>query len=269
MGSRSRTTPSYAFASHPYLSDLAALAARLRPDGTIDFVGQLANYRRSGVRRFLGYARIGTNLQLLEQGKVAKIGVVAAAFDPRGAVLTAGPWLAEAEPPPWQIERYREMRRLDRSFGDRKGKRLVHIDPPPGLTDTRITELTGLAMQGDRLIVAGYSRPRGKPNDGQSLALVRLIARQDGSGPRLSVRGLPRRRCLTGVTELVVLARDESRVTTRAWIDRHRLATGTRHRFRVELDANELKPGRHRLRLRSIDAAGNLGARSTTLRVCG
>jgi len=58
-------------------------------------------------------------------------------------------------------------------------------------------------------------------------------------------------------------------VTTRVWIDRHRLATETRHRFRVTLDASELKPGRHRLRVRSVDAAGNLGARSTTVRVCG
>ena len=262
--------PSPAFASHSYRSWVRGIAASLRPDGTIAFVGEMITSPGKRVaRRWIARALIGPELQLLERGKVATTGFVAATFDRRGAVLTAGPWLAEAEMPPWQIARYRDIRRHDLSFGDRHGNRLVNIDPPSGSSYTGTADLTGLAMQGAKLIVAGYSHPSRQPNDGQSLTLIRLNARQDESGPRLDVSGLPHRRCQAGTTELVVHARDESRTTTRAWIDRRRLARSTRHRFRTELDATKLKPGRHRLRIRSHDAAGNLGARSWTVRVCG
>ena len=68
---------------------------------------------------------------------------------------------------------------------------------------------------------------------------------------------------------MLVVARDESRTTTRVAIDRHRLATSTRHRFAVELDTTDLNPGRHTLRIHSVDAAGNRSALCRTLRVCG
>src|SRR3954467_111380 len=113
-----------------------------------------------------------------------------------------------------------------------------------------------MTVAGDKLIVAGFTHVRNDPREGRSLTVTRLNARQDGAGPRLAVKGLPHHRCVNGTADLVVLTRDESRVTTHARIDRRRLATNTRHRFHIELDTSDLKPGHHRLRVRSTDAAG-------------
>jgi len=124
-------------------------------------------------------------------------------------------------------------------------------------------------MQGDRLIVAGFTHPRDHRFQGTSLTLLGLHARQDGSGPRLYLKRLPRHGCVSGTATMLVLARDESRTTTRVSIDRHRLATSTRHRFAVELDTTPLNPGRHTLRIHSADAAGNRSALGRILRVCG
>jgi hypothetical protein len=197
----------------------------------------------------------------LDQGHIAVNDVKAATFDSRGSVLTAGTWLYPYDAPPFRIERYRDMRRLDRSFGNRRGARNVFFERPG--------ELTGLAMQDDRLIVAGHTHPRQHASQGTSLTLVGLHARQDGSGPRLYLKLLPRHGCLSGTATMLVLARDESRTTTRVSIDRHRLATSTEHRFGIELNATHLRPGRHTLRIHSVDAAGNLTVRSWRVRVCG
>jgi uncharacterized delta-60 repeat protein len=248
-------------AYHRYRSSLTGVGAQVRADGTIDFVGQLVNSIAQPDRRFLAHARIGQDLELLEQDKVRKDDLLAATFDSRGAVLTAGTWLYPYDAPPFRIERYREMRRLDRSFGGRRGARNVFFERPG--------ELTGLAMQDDRLIVAGYTHPRQHASQGTSLTLVGLHARQDGSGPRLYLKLLPRHGCLSGTATMLVLARDESRTTTRVSIDRHRLATSTEHRFGIELNATHLRPGRHTLRIHSVDAAGNRSAISRILRVCG
>jgi uncharacterized delta-60 repeat protein len=255
--------PSPTFASHPYRTSFTGVAANLRPDAAIDVVGDMNNLSATPRRTFLARARVGPDLQLLERGKVRMQGVQAAAFDSRGAALTAGTWLSPYDPPPYRVERYRGMRRLDRSFGDRTGKRYVYFKRPAALL--------GMAMQGDKLIVAGTTYDErgtfsGKP---RLLSLVRLHARQDGSGPILTVRGLPRRGCVSASAELRIVARDESRVTVHVSVDHHRLTKTTRHRFSVSLDTADLEPGPHKLSVRAVDAAGNLGATRRTFHVCG
>ena len=244
------------WASHRYRSSLSGVAAQLRADGTIDFVGRLIKFEPE--RRFLARVRIGPDLTVLEQHRVPKEPLSAAAFDTRGAVLTAGPFLFPTDTPPFKIERYRPTLRLDRSFGHR-GRTAFHDDP---------ASVVGIATQGDRLIVAAYRHPPDDTSRGTSLMLFGLHARQDGSGPRIHVKRLPRHGCVSGTPTMLVLARDESRTTTRVSIDRHRLATSKRHRFGVELDTAAMNPGRHTLRIRSVDAAGNRRAISRTLRVC-
>jgi uncharacterized delta-60 repeat protein len=255
--------PSPTFVSHHYRTSFTGVAAAGRPDGAIAVVGEMVNYSRSRNTKFLARARIGPDLQLVGRGKVAtRGGVLAAAFDARGAALTAGTWLTPYDPPPYRIERYRGMRRLDRSFGARDGKRYVYFERP--------ASLLGMAMQGDELIVAGYTFEKEKYGLGpRLLSLVRLHARQDGSGPIITVRGLPRRGCVERGAELRVIARDESRVTVRVLVDRHGLTRTRRHRFGVSLGGAQLDPGVHKLRVRAVDAAGNLGATSRTIRVCG
>jgi uncharacterized delta-60 repeat protein len=134
-----------------YQRSYTAIAAAVRPDGTIDVVGELVNFMRS-TRRFLAHTRIGEDLQILGQSKVPNSDLTAATFDARGAMLAARSWLYPYDPPPFRIERYRDMRQPDRSFGNRSGARDVFFARPGALT--------GLAMQGDKLIVAGYTYPR-------------------------------------------------------------------------------------------------------------
>ena len=60
--------------------------------------------------------------------------------------------------PPLELQRFRGRRLYrDRSFGDRTGTAFVQIKDP--------AELIGLDMQGDRLIVAGYTRSELSPDD--------------------------------------------------------------------------------------------------------
>jgi uncharacterized delta-60 repeat protein len=257
--------PSPTLVSHQYRTSLVAVAAAVGADGAIDVIGDMNNYARTPHYPFLASARVGSDLQLLERGKVrTRGGVMAATFDARGAALTAGTWLSPYDPPPYRVERYRGMRRLDRSFGDREGKRYVYFRRP--------AQLLGMAMQGDKLIVAGYTyeseRGAYAPSP-RRLSLVRLYARQDGAGPRVKIRGLPRHRCLSGTQTLRVRIRDESRTRTRVRVGRHRLMSTTRKRFSVPLETTRMDAGRHRLTVRAVDAAGNAAAATRTIRVCG
>jgi hypothetical protein len=225
-------------------------------DGSVLFVGGL--YQSHGLGS-LAWVRIGPNLELLERRKAPIEGVEAATFDSRGALLTAGPWLAGFDGPPFKVQRYRGARlRLDRSFGDREGKRYFHLRRP--------AKLLGVAMQDDKLIVAGYRWS--DPSGDQPLILIRLYARQDTAAPKIAVIGLPRRHCVRGSSSPLVRAHDESRVRTHARLDGHRLTTSNRHRFRIHLDTNQLASGRHVLTLRATDAAGNDSRARHTIRVC-
>jgi uncharacterized delta-60 repeat protein len=251
----------YQTAYRRYRSSLTGTAARLRPDGTIDFVGKLVG-TQAVQPRFLFHARIGRDLEVLEQHRARVYDLLEAAFDARGAVLSAGRVLHSSEAPPFRIARYRDMHRLDRSFGSRQGARNVFFERPGALTD--------LSMQDDRLIVAGYTHPRDHRFQGTSLTLVGLHARQDGAGPRVAVRVLGRRHgCLRGTGSIRVRIRDESRTRTRVRVDGRRLESTTRKRFKVPLETADMKPGRHDLAVRATDAAGNLGAVGRTFFVCG
>jgi len=160
---------------------------------------------------------------------------------------------------PFSLQRYRGRRfHPDRSFGDRSGKASIQVK------DT--TTPLGLAMQGDRKLIAVYTDPL--PSGDQRLTLIRLHARQDVSGPRLTIPGLPRD-CLPDGTPVLIRIRDESRTTTRIRIDgRPRQAT-RRKRLDLRLHPERLAAGEHRLDVRARDAAGNFGGRGVRFRVCG
>ena len=120
-------------------------------------------------------------------------------------------------------------------------------------------------MQGDKKLIAVYTDSL--PSGAQRLTLIRVQARQDGSGPRLTTRGLPRR-CLADATPVSIRIRDESRTRTRVLIDGRPRRTTHRKRLQLMLHPERLAAGRHRLDIHSRDAAGNLGRRGAKFRVC-
>jgi uncharacterized delta-60 repeat protein len=245
-----------AYATYWYSRPLTGLGAEVQGDGSILVAGQLAGSLSQ--REFVAWARLGPRLELLEKGRTRSAAAQAGTFDSRGALLTAG-HPANFGAPPLELQRFRGRRlHRDRSFGDRTGTAFVQIKDP--------AELIGLDMQGDRLVVAGYTRS--ELWGGQPLTLFRLNARQDGAGPIITIRGLPPHRCLSTRTPARIRARDESRVLTKARIDRRPLARSHRHRTRVVVDPTELEPGRHVLTVTATDAAGNLGRRGAPFRVC-
>jgi len=245
-----------AYATYWYSRPLTGLGAEVRGDGSILVTGGLAGSLHQ--REFVAWARIGPGLELLAKGRTDSAAAQAATFDSRGALLTAG-HPANFGAPPLELQRFRGRRLYrDRSFGDRTGTAFLQIKDP--------AELIGLDMQGDKLVVAGYTSSELWGD--QPLTLFRLNARQDGAGPIITIRGLPPRGCLSGPTPARIRARDESRVLTRVRIDRRPVARSHRHRTRVVVDPTELKPGQHVLTVTVTDAAGNLGRRGATFRVC-
>jgi hypothetical protein len=247
--------PADVYGSYRYSHAVTGAGGEVQSDGSIVIAGHLVD---SQARSFLGWVRIDSSLSLLDRGKVPSAAVQATAFDARGALLTAG-HRSSLGAPPLELQRFRGRRLYrDRSFGDRTGTAFVQIKDPP--------ELIGLDMQGDRLIVAGYTRAGLSPDE--PLTLFRLNARQDGSGPIITIRGLPPHRCLSTPTPARIRARDESRVLTKVRIDRRPVARSHRHRMRVVVDPTELRPGRHVLTVTATDAAGNLGRRGAPFRVC-
>jgi uncharacterized delta-60 repeat protein len=248
--------PADVYGSYRYERSVSGAGAEVQADGSVVIAGQL---QASQYRAFLAWVRIGPGLELLDRGKVrSSQGVQAATFDSRGALLTAGQ-LAGYAHGPIGIQRYRGRRfSADRSFGGRTGKAFVKVKDP--------AEPIGISMQGDRLLVAGYTRS--EPPGDQPLTLFRLHANQDGSGPIGSVRGLPRRRCGRGLVHALIRIRDESRIHVRVRLDRRVIARSRRERLRIPIDLAQLESGPHKLVVTAVDAAGNLGRFGTAFRVC-
>ena len=89
---------------------------------------------------------------------------------------------------------------------------------------------------------------------------------RDNLRPRILVRGLPRR-CARRSFRLRVRIIDQSRLRgARVAYKTRRLARTTRKRFRVRVPARRARAGRHRIRLRATDAAGNRARRVVTFR---
>jgi hypothetical protein len=91
----------------------------------------------------------------------------------------------------------------------------------------------------------------------------------DSLRPRLRIAGLPRRRCTRGGFRVRVRVLDQSPIR-RARVAMHsrRLKSTTRKRFRVKIKTQRMKAGRHRVRFRARDAAGNSTRRVLSFRRC-
>jgi hypothetical protein len=88
---------------------------------------------------------------------------------------------------------------------------------------------------------------------------------RDSLRPRILVRGLPRR-CARRSFRLRVRIIDQSRLRGVRVAYKTRLARTTRKRFRVSVPARRAGVGRHRIRIRATDAAGNRARRVVTFR---
>lgn len=236
---------------YPFARSLSVRAAELQHDGSIVVIAELTGGR-------LAWVRLGPDLQLLERRVLRSEGVAVAAFDARGAVLTAGKSAGNSASP-FGIQRFRDPPNgPDRSFG-RNGASFVGVGDPGGLIGAMVTD--------DKLLLAGAT---GTAADwDHRLTLIRLHANQDTSGPIVSVRGLPRRGCVGGVIRPLVRTRDVSSVRVHVTLDRRLIARTRRPRIRVPIDTAALAAGPHKLVVSARDAAGNLGRHGATFRVCG
>jgi hypothetical protein len=92
---------------------------------------------------------------------------------------------------------------------------------------------------------------------------------RDNLRPRIRVAGLPRRRCTTGGFRVRVRVVDQSRLRgARVAMGSRRLKRTTRKRFRVKIKTQRMRAGRHRVRFRATDAAGNRARRVISFRRC-
>jgi uncharacterized delta-60 repeat protein len=242
--------PSPDWALYPFSRPATAVAGAILPDGNVLII---ADVKRS--ERFrLASVRVDSDLRELRRRYAASIGVQEATFDARGALLTA----SEAFGSHIFLERHRgaDLAR-DQSFGF-QGQAVVNVRAP--------ATVIGSAIHDDRLVVAAYT---GRPLDeGNTVTLTAVHAHQDGSGPIVQIRRLPRHRCGRGLLRPLIRIRDESDVRVEVRVDRRAVRRSHHKRIRLRLDTGRLSPGPHKLVITARDAAGNLGRRSSTFTVC-
>lgn len=86
---------------------------------------------------------------------------------------------------------------------------------------------------------------------------------RDNARPVLRIAGLPRRRCTTGGFRVRVRVLDQSGLrAARVAHESRRLKSTRRKRFKVKIRSQRMRAGRHRMRFRATDAAGNSRAGS-------
>jgi len=96
----------------------------------------------------------------------------------------------------------------------------------------------------------------------------RQLSMPDTRAPRIRVAGVPRH-CVTRSFRARVRIGDSSRLRiARVRLDRRRLASSRRKRFRVRIPAASLQPGRHVIRVVATDTAGNRATRKVRFRRC-
>jgi hypothetical protein len=99
--------------------------------------------------------------------------------------------------------------------------------------------------------------------------LPRAPGARDNLKPRIRIAGLPRRRCTRGGFRVRVRVLDQSRLrATRVAMGSRRLRRTTRKRFRIKIKTQRMRAGRHRVRFRATDAAGNSMRRVVSFRRC-
>ena len=91
----------------------------------------------------------------------------------------------------------------------------------------------------------------------------------DNARPVLRIAGLPRRRCTTGGFRVRVRVLDQSPLRAAGVAHKsRRLKRTTRKRFKVKIKSQRLRAGRHKVRFRATDAAGNSTRRVLSFRRC-
>jgi hypothetical protein len=94
--------------------------------------------------------------------------------------------------------------------------------------------------------------------------------RADRRRPRIRIRGVPRSGCAAGAFLARVRIGERSRLRRATLSVDGRMARRTRKkRFGVRVHAERLRPGRHRLTVTAVDAAGNRAARGFRFMRCG
>ena len=92
---------------------------------------------------------------------------------------------------------------------------------------------------------------------------------RDNLRPRIRVAGLPRRSCTRGSFRVRVRVVDQSRLRgARVAMGSRSLKRTTCKRFRVKIRTQRIRAGRHRVRFRATDAAGNRARRVISFRRC-
>ena len=92
---------------------------------------------------------------------------------------------------------------------------------------------------------------------------------RDNLRPRIRVAGLPRRSCTRGSFRVRVRVVDQSRLRgARVAMGSRSLKRTTCKRFRVKIRTQRMRAGRHRVRFRATDAAGNRARRVISFRRC-
>jgi hypothetical protein len=91
-----------------------------------------------------------------------------------------------------------------------------------------------------------------------------------GKGPRIHLRGVPRKRCASrGFTARVRIAASGSGLRQAILsLDGRRLLTTGRRRFTRRIDADRLKPGPHSVNVTALDRAGNRSVARSRFRSC-
>jgi hypothetical protein len=108
----------------------------------------------------------------------------------------------------------------------------------------------------------------GTEQTAESRSPCQRAAETDDRAPRIRAAGIPRP-CAAEPFRVRFRVADESRLrAARVRLSGDRIATSRRKRFRVRIAAGRLRPGRHTLRVRAVDEAGNSAARRVRFRRC-
>ena len=155
----------------------------------------------------------------------------------------------------------RQRGRFDPRSSVRDGRRANYLTTPPtcpasGFWVNRIT----------------YTYRDGVTQTASSTSLcVRRGARRDNRRPSIRMLGVPRRRCTNRAFRVRVRIAERWSGLRRAalYLDGRRIHHTSRRRFSRRIAARSLRRGRHRLTVRAVDRAGNVGRATRRFRRCG
>jgi hypothetical protein len=89
-----------------------------------------------------------------------------------------------------------------------------------------------------------------------------------GGPPRISLKDVPHPHCVGGFRARVRV-RSKSLRNVAVMVDRRTIKRTRKHRFRVRVDADRLRPGHHRLTVRARDRSNRAARKTKVFRACG